>query len=169
MTTNKNNITELNDVLHLYLGCECKGYYILDDKTLEYQCDGTLKSVNKYYKEGENPWPIIIRQVRHNYWIDNHFNFDAVVPILRRIEDITTDEAWELIFKIPFYQDKHIKITKIERGNIYFEVQYNNLRWWPKTIPIKGTTPDQFLFLLNKQFDLFGLIDNKLAIDKSTL
>ena len=63
-----------------------------------------------------------------------------VKPILRPLSDMTEDEK-------------------------------NNLSWeWKVDYDFKPIfRPDQFLFLLSKHFDLFGLIDAGLAIDKTTL
>ena len=65
---------------------------------------------------------------------------ELIKPILRPLSDMTEDEK-------------------------------NNLSWeWKVDYDFKPIfRPDQFLFLLSKNFDLFGLIESGLAIDITTL
>lgn len=110
---------ELEDYLHLYLGCE-----FLDEKTkdeLQYKLDiERLELIN-----------------RTNDWKD-------IKLILRPLSDITEGEKMDL------------RSHFLEMDN-----PYNT-----------GDTPwhfEQTRYLLSKHFDLFGLIEAGLAIDKSTL
>jgi hypothetical protein len=130
---------ELKDYLHLYLGCECKTKYV-DWENWSTETL-TLKVLNK---------------------LNEDLSFE-VKPILRSLDDITKSEATEgKVFK-----------EKTEWHEPTFE-QFkerleNNLELQRKTKFIIEFSPTEFIFLLSKYFDLFGLIDAGLAIDKTTL
>lgn len=81
-----------------------------------------------------------------------YFISEGIKPILRRLSDMTPEEAaecWKLTDT-----DREIEGWQVVD---YFRREENFYE--PKT----------FLYLLAKHFDLFGLIDAGLAIDKATL
>lgn len=72
---------------------------------------------------------------------------DSIKLILRKLSDMTNEEEKEL---------ETIKGTRIiYRSEPNIEIRYD--------------TPDTFHWMLKKQFDLFELIENGLAIDSKTL
>lgn len=71
--------------------------------------------------------------------------------ILRPLSDMTEEELQECGNMIYDFSD---------------DPELNNHQW--KDFEI-GSAPEQFHWLLSKHFDLFGLIDAGLAIDKTTL
>lgn len=76
--------------------------------------------------------------------IDNGYgqwHISTIKPILRRLETMTEEEANELDWRFPVEEDANIVI--------------------------KNLNPDEFLYLLKQGFDLFNLIEEGLAIDKS--
>jgi hypothetical protein len=77
--------------------------------------------------------------------------FANIKPILRCLSDMTEQEMQEC-------------------GNMEYDFSDDPdlNKWEPKDFEI-GLSPRQFAWLLSKHFDLFDLIPDGLAIDKSTL
>ena len=72
---------------------------------------------------------------------------EEVKPILRPLSDISANECFELV-----------KLKDFPRASD------------GRMIALNGRyEPDVFLYLLSKHFDLFGWIEQNLAIDKNTL
>lgn len=84
------------------------------------------------------------------YLLENEDDYtwtDSIKPILRHLSDMTKEETDEL---------EKIKGTKVVyRSHLPMEIKYD--------------TPETFHWMLKKQFDLFSLIENSLAIDSKTL
>jgi hypothetical protein len=76
-------------------------------------------------------------------------------PILRPLSDMTEEE-----FRQHFY-DHWLEELDVAT----FEEQYRNVKCW--AIQREALLPEHFHFLLSKHFDLFGLIEAGLAIDKT--
>lgn len=72
-----------------------------------------------------------------------------ILPILRPLSDMTYDELQECGNMIYDFSD---------------DAELNNHEWEDFKI---GLAPEQFHWLLSKHFDLFGLIESGLAIDKT--
>jgi hypothetical protein len=135
---------ELKDYLHLYLGCECR----LDNKE-----KGKLIGFDSRLHDSE------VEMVCFTIWMDKEndwtvynddANFDRIKPILRPLSDMTEDE---------------LKCLRSERGHLK-GVHRDDLKF---IIIMNKWSPEDFIFLLSKHFDLFGLIPAGLAIDKTTL
>jgi len=139
---------KLVDVLHLYLGCEGKNH---NGETI----DLTSRTLNLIW-----------------------CNVIGFKPILRPLSDMTEEEAL-IYFSLPL---KSIILKK----NVYAESISFNYKWVnPKYASnnqdsfsysevgigngFQSFTQKQFLFLLKRGFDLFGLIESGQAIDKTTL
>lgn len=137
----------LNQNFPLYLGCECE------------TPDG-IGQIYGVYRSGR-----II--VKFGYGL-RYYAWDEIKPILRRIESLTEDEATKLI---RMYYDGYSLIADIEvtKHEIRFKCCYHSsTRKWRKYLSFHQLGADQFLYLLSLGIDLFGLIDNKLAIEKTT-
>lgn len=86
---------------------------------------------------------------------------EGVKLILRPLSSMTEDEAWELA---EIYTGEKITYVRIGSGQIIFnylegtEVQEN-------CFDILSVSPNSFLYLLSKSFDLFGLIESGLAVE----
>ncbi len=161
---------ELQDILHHYTGQPCHCFQFNHDETLKFDKAGIIFAVWSQWKAGDKPWPVEIKYKIHpssDVECKSFYHFNAIKPLLLPLEDMTEDVAWSLIMQGDFYKDKNVRVDKIYRGKIYFRVQYNNARWWPKEIPIEGNTPKHFLFLMKLGYDLFQLIKLGLALDRS--
>ena len=130
---------EIRDYLHLYLGCECRAWNYVTNE------------FSKWRKMSCSDLNLFI-------------NNDVKCEIrLRPLESINDFESFELA-KIydPFVTEKHfegITATEYLKGG-----RYVNSIWSISTAPSNA-----FAYLLSKHFDLFGLIDAGLAINKTTL
>lgn len=160
-TGKQNNMIQLQDVIQFYIGCDC----IRPDN----------KTVLKIYGVQGN---LIV----HNEPDGLTYSGTAgCKPILRNLSDMTTDEMkdmYHLVFGRRFCGDNitHRDVGKknerwvlwsgVERLFIYkdgdigadSDLQHRSVH-----------QPSVFKFLLSKQFDLFGLIESKQAVDAATI
>jgi hypothetical protein len=144
----------IKDYLHLYLGCKVREVMSLGDD--EY----TLTKLSLAY-----------HAIREG---------NKIFPILRPLSDMTEEEA-----KIYFGISESAEVYKKNMYDDHSEFLY---RWEDRRRKYNTSdgmahsavgiahncenadmTPTQFLFLLSKHFDLFGLIEAGLAIDATTL
>ena len=132
---------EIKDYLHLYLGCEVmtlEGQGRLAEITRSSNCSDRVCIFFKY-----TVCKIYEADGSHDKVISNahhyYFGSDDIKPILRPLSKMKKKENKELAEIIGLDTDKEVHI-------------------W---------TPDQFVWLLKKGFDLFGLIESGLAIDKT--
>lgn len=142
---------KIEDYLHLYLGCEC----LWEDK------------------EGDTGG----RTELDHYSLSGFYEGDIKIkPLLRPLSDMTEEEA-RYIFKYYFEKDYTEDWTG-DTGSAYFNpkritpTKYHALRIIDGAdyetgdfMKVIGLVP----YLLSKHFDLFGLIESGLAIDKTTL
>ena len=134
---------DIKDYLHLYLGCEVESPHGV----------GTLLSVTNY------------NHVTVNADGDTYFKTDEVKPILRPLSDIRPKEVANLI---GVYD---LAVEKANYESPFFQIQYrdeNNEQQFKHTY-LAHLNPEQFVFLLSNQFDIFELIESGLAIDKTKL
>ncbi len=94
---------------------------------------------------------------------------DMVKPILRPIPDITEEEVINLVFmQSDVY--KNVAPIQIHKGVIRFEFEYStSSRRRVESIKLDELKPKMFMYLLKQGFDIFGLIEAKLAVKKKTL
>lgn len=144
----------IKDYLHLYLGCECLGN---DGKPY------TLKPSHfpSNWKEG----------------INGH------KPILRPLSDMTEEEFSECVLLHFGIENRDVvfgTINKIERYSepkmltnfgtaLPYRCSKDGIHVMTGTLSTNSLNPQQFKYMLSKHFDLFGLIPDGLAIDKTTL
>lgn len=171
------------DYLHLYLGCECvmeissyhavhelhlskKVPFVLTGKLLHYFSDTTTKAVIKpilrplQYAEKD--------EIEHIIWLVNdsavHLDDDSRISKEEASNSIDViepdDNAIVVYFTIRCFE-----------GKLYLSNHSGLLRMYDeedKEQPIEFK-PELFRYLLSKRFDLFGLIDAGLAINKTQI
>jgi len=138
---------KLKDYIGYYIGCRCLNTWFPEGHE-EYDKQWILTGYN--------------RSSVKCFHLDNEEEFtrtDSIKLILRLLGGISESECWELhkidpIF-VPGTSSEYIK----DRLYLYRE----------KCITFRHISPLLFHFLIQKGFDLFGLIESGLAIDTSTL
>lgn len=148
---------ELKDVLHLYRGCD------IVCEEIRY----TLKAVmidGEDHDENQEIW--VIAENKHR---EDTFNLEDSKPILRQLLDLKRDEI------IQFFKLKGIECHRgVFRTGIegqFVQIEYNNTNKelvsdWQD---IRFINAFQFAYLLEKEIDLFELIESGKAIDKTKL
>lgn len=138
---------KLQDYIQYYIGCEV----IVDGKERAKLIGGSFvpNSCNQIY------YDLQTEEMKLDDGIDfaMPYNDDVddadprIKPILRKLSDITNEEDNEL--------------EAIKGARVIYRSEPN--------VEIRYDTPDTFHWMLKKQFDLFELIENGLAIDSKTL
>lgn len=144
------NKVNFKDVAHLYLGCMVQ--VRKKDRNKEWL---TGLSVEVTKKSNHGDWITVnfdeVHCIINEQWNEVCSNFqtyflcqDEIKPLLRKLDSMTEDEheEWK---DIRFDMDCKLK-------PLYTDADYNSFMW-----------------LLSKDFDLFGLIESGEAIDKSSL
>lgn len=142
--------TELKDVVHFYLGCEC--------------VDGA-GSVGKIDTCGFDGY---IRTTPLNKHIKVKAFLSGVKPILRPLSDMTEEEGRQ--YATYYGIDGYLSVT-ITEENGYVKISIGNSGHMASLFPLGqyGQKPETLVYLLSKGFDLFGLIESGQAIDKTIL
>lgn len=83
--------------------------------------------------------------------------FSKVKPILRKLEDMTEEDAKEFL-SIGEYQ----RIESIQVDDVSIDFYIDDI---PFAVWFDSISPKQFHFLCQRGYDLFGLIDSGEAID----
>jgi hypothetical protein len=136
----------IKDYLHLYLGCDCEYFEKLIFGDIQKR-KAKLKGVNYPFAEFH---PITVHS---EVALQTTFrrNVRDIKPILRPLSDMTEGEMEEC-------------------GNMIYDFSNDEaLAKWEWKYFETGLDAEQFNWLLSKHFDLFGLIEAGLAIDKTTL
>jgi hypothetical protein len=155
----------IKDYLHLYLGCEI---YIFPPKTAT---NGWLKTqVERIEDLG---WKYILSIENINKTIK-----DGYCPILRPLSDMTEEERiwWFNNMRKPNETlDESVWTTELNgepceaHWSLWCKEKLFGCRH-AYVIDIQHhVKPDEFIWLLSKHFDLFGLIEAGLAIDKTKI
>jgi len=162
-------IKELKNYLHLYLGCK-----------VEYGYEGTKKIGKLEGKVDLAGWQVNTYKVLAPY---QYVRDELIKPILRPLSDMTDAEFKEAIL-LHWGISRDIVEQKIDRVERRKELKQNvrygtaipysafdkeGKHYMTGTFSTSSLSPDTLLFLLSKHFDLFGLIEAGLAIDKTTL
>lgn len=153
---------EIQNYLYLYLGCECK----IENPTI----NSITKILGGFDDEGE--YKILYKNEQYTDAVEWH-SISRIKPILRPLSDMQIKEAAEYA---DFYQNSpipdectievkpkekwvHISITSPsgDSGISLFPGNPN------------GERVEAFRYLLSKHFDIFGLIEAGLAIDKTKI
>lgn len=178
---------KIEDYLHLYVGCEVAAPNPYDDHGVEI-AKGLLTGIHGEY--GPEIQFIIDGNTEED---PDYVEFLKVKPILRRLSSMTEEEQkelWRLVFsmghgneftdrfkdftgRVQFIDEKtyynvprHVMMQGVERlgiesdGTVWADC---DLHKW------RHNQHEVTRWLLSKGFDLFGLIDEGLAIDAATL
>lgn len=139
---------DIKDYLHLYLGCECFNHLRL------LGVEGNAAYVSH---------PATGRMVK---------DINYLKPILRPLSDITEEEA-RVILPDMQTEDKLIEwgyYNEYSDGNVFYQyLKKAEDERLSSIIEDSLGVPEHWLFLLSKGFDLFGLIEAGLAINKTKL
>lgn len=162
---------QLKDVIHFYIGCQV----IVDNKDTAKFMGGTLvpNSIGQIY------WDLQTGEMRDNdgddfsmpYNDDPEIGELRIKPILRRLEDMTDGDIMDFI-ELDKLNKLYVQVSFERCVNgivVYYGIDAgeNNGGVFPQTykITFHSFSPKQFTCLLNKKFDLFGLIESGQAID----
>lgn len=153
---------QLKDYLHYYLGCQMYAY------TLESVTNGWLEK-----QMSKNP------QMGYSYELTagnlKKTLEDGYLPILRKLESMTEEEAEDLARLVtPKFRWEDIRILEVKPTEIHF---MDGSKWYGDGveefndcyISLIEFAPACFHYLLSRGFDLFGLINAGLAVDKATI
>lgn len=110
---------------------------------LYFGCDIKVININRYLKVTRGWYQGRIVKLKSDTFFDIANHPDFFKPLLRPLRSITTEEAKE---------------ANIELGQIL-------LAQIPKEAGLKFFTPRQYLWFLEKRFDLYGLIEKGEAMD----
>lgn len=150
-------VKEIKDYLHLYLGCEVMDLYSNRINVLT-GVDNDHELPVKTLWQNKGRWALPYSEIK---------------PILRRLSSMTEEEL-KIICGWPL--QAHREVTGFRTTAKFAEISYR----WPDSNMEHGWaysstalyfskeewTPEQFLYLLSNGFDLFGLIDSGLAMEK---
>lgn len=133
---------QIKDYLHFYLGCECE---VANRKTLLIGCH-----TNGNY------------QIAHAIGAQDYWQAKYIKPILRPLSDMTEKDANKITWHLSMYagnetQLEHHFIQALIHGSKYVLNMSD-----PDTFEIMRT-------LCKLEFDVFGLIEAGLAVDKTTI
>lgn len=147
-TMNKN----IKDYLHLYLGCEC---------IVKEPGESAFKSVLEGIQRGK----FLLKEYGHLLL----WEAAEIKPILRPLSDMTEEELIEQenIFKI---YEPDFEVTPDMRKNAWEKIKNDGImavEFSEDNNPLMVF--ELFRYFLSKHFDLFGLIESGLAIDKTKL
>jgi len=154
---------DIKDYLHLYLGCEIQGNY------MDEPCKGYLTGIGEYQAE-------IQFIVNGNAEEEPAYNrYSEVKPILRTLSDMTEDEKLWWFNSVNDGKRKLVESEWVSELNGKACEPHWTLWTDDYKIGRMGYTvginnsfkPEQFFWLLSKHFDLFGLIEAGMAIDKT--
>lgn len=152
---------DIKDYLHLYIGCECM---IGDMKwKREEHLYGLAPDVDVDFGK-----PIKSKLDAHVLSVFS----DKCTLILRPLSDMTEEEALYCISTFDRGVDNPVFkiIGKDELGEdwVYVQVGYEETECcWGPNLNYMGA--EMFRYLLSRGFDLFGLIESGLAIDKTSI
>ena len=141
---------QLKDYLHLYLGCEC----IFEGSW--YELVGIITNLPL---EEEQEYNVRLYNDHHGH---EKSLYEDVKPLLRPLSDMTDEELLHAgkIFGWHHLSDSSIIAqTKELMTTNYFYTKQTNIHG--------GTWVDVFHYLLSRHLDLFDLIPDGIAIDKT--
>jgi hypothetical protein len=163
MTEEKN----LKDYLPFYIGCECQtplGIMELSSIDIHDQYPVWFRYMGRF---GQYT-PKLNYEVLSKHGLRGRaFYFNEVKPLLRPLSDLTKEEAKAVGSLLHTVNGKNCRAYKNEFG--MWRIQYGNVHGQFWIIDNTIFNQRQTIYLLSKHFDLFGLIESGLAIDKTTL
>ncbi len=165
----------IEDYLHLYLGCKVQ--YVFTTRT-----DNQEKRIGILDGIKSNGAVNLGIVVSETHW--DEYRLSKLTPILRPLSAMSEAEMGELlpkwfqpnedtfkqlIFRTEFHTDELKRRIKHGEGVGYSLFKEDGSHYMTGTLSFTHLNSEQFLYLLKQGFDLFGLIDSKLAIDSTTL
>lgn len=136
---------ELKDYAKYYIGCRCVNTWFQAGHK-EFNKGWVLSGYCQLYADGGKPF--LLESENEVTWTD------SIKLILRKLEDMNKDDAQFILDKYSF-QDVEMPMNETKFAiNIAKRISSN--------IQVVS-------FLLKEGYDLFGLIENGLAIDSKTL
>lgn len=169
----------LKDYIHLYIGCEVACYSDKLRASKELERYATLDGV--VYESWRKSPPIKVSCIPEGFKNRYHYSYDVdeIKLLLRPLSDMTEEEKVEFIhlkFRSIMGNIDRTFVTKIhptESPNIISFSFYKSVgcgaEAGSRTYYINQSDPEQFQYLLSRGFDLFGLIEAGLAIDKTKM
>jgi hypothetical protein len=134
----------IKDYLHLYISTDTKLICVKEPMVWD---ENGLKS---WLKPGD--WlpvsPIILHQ------LDLYEVFDCFKPLLRPLSDMTEEEA--------------VNVGILPKRHWHEDTPQEQIDWLCNNWNMEIYSPSDLRYLLSEGFDLFGLIDAGLALDKTT-
>ena len=148
--------------LHLYLGCEV---FVQKKQGKENLVKGTIVEVTRGSNHGD--WVMVeflhVMEFMYHGFQQRSSNFhtffieeDFIKLSLRRLESMTEEEGFECFGSAWAGDSPNV-------GEVFEQMKECN------DFTMLHLQPDDFLYLLSKSFDLFGLIDSGAAIEKDKL
>jgi hypothetical protein len=107
------------------------------------------------------------RDIESEY--SSNWSIENIKPILRPLSDMTTEEAMELIrINHPESTHKVIECVTINNGAVQFKANDGKMKYSVlfQIGFFDNYSPNEFKWLILKQFDVFNWIDQGLAIKK---
>lgn len=141
----KDNITRMKDMflrLYLYSGIRCRILNRDDDGIYlltGISWDATQRILWAYFEETELSYAPV----------------EDCVPILRRLSDVTEKEEMEICDLTGTFDCKSL-LKSLEKGDGVYKISVETMPWL-------------FMYLIGKKFDLFGLIEQGIALDEKTV
>lgn len=142
----------IKDYLHLYLGCEC----ILHDSFSRF--DGCHKLTGVSYDDTKKDWWAYFENSEIG-----HSPCNYVIPLLRPLSDITEEEMREVVLINYAVQNTLQSVAYNDYGIDFKTSGFAG----DKYIDFNRTNAETITYLFSKDFDLLGLIESGLAIDKT--
>jgi hypothetical protein len=149
---------KLSDYLHFYLFSNISAF-VLPDEVIE---NGQLKKYVTRIPDLVHS-PVLTLRNYHRYLEDGY------KPILRPLSSMEEELLVELVLmRSDCY--KNVSAEKVNQHVFSFEFEYSSSRRRrSSTMRFDELSADQFNYLLLEGFDIFGLIEAGLAIDKTKL
>lgn len=155
---------DIKDYLPFYIGCEVAREH--DKSRSEKFCEyGKLVGISE--SEIERGKTVAILDVGIDHF--HEWYVEETKPILRPLSSMTEEEAKEVVKRrSPAGSVKSLDrlvINHIDSTSITWSfLSVPNIPRWER---FGELSPDQFIYLLSKGFDLFNLIPENLAIEKT--
>jgi hypothetical protein len=187
------SVKDIKDFIHLYLGQQVR-VRKKNDSDREYLV-GRICEVTRASNHGDwvKVWfdddlPTVTDSTWHQSTSNCHFFFmneDEIQIILRRLSSMTEEERselWSLVFgtkrskfrgNTVWFPEETISSDPrwvLMQGVERFGIEMNGTVWADSDLhAFKHNQHEVTRYLLSKGFDLFGLIESGLAIDKETI
>lgn len=139
---------KIEDYLPLYMGCECELQLIYNAGTMVEKLTGITQK-----KDG----------IVYCHFLgssDSYRTAETVKPLLRPLSDMTEEEAGLLLSELrepQMFRDRQMSIS--ERGFLLIHLGDSTV--------VEDLNANAWKFLIDKHFDLFGLIESGLAVSKT--